>query len=142
MTLYRFHDDSGAAIDAHFEVQSGELILHSRGGTRGSSNERNTDYNSDLLILLLKRISCSGLTLDGVWVDSNRVQNLPLKQRQIFFPEDDRGVSPGDLAKRFSDRMALVGQGPNARGGNRTKRLRFAFAEVLTDEQTLRIANG
>ena len=44
MSRYQFHDDSGTSIDSHFEVQSGELILHSRGGTIGSANARNTQY--------------------------------------------------------------------------------------------------
>lgn len=133
MTLYQFHDDSGAAIDPHFEVQVGELILLSRGEARRSPYARNTAYNRDLLWLILDRVRRSNLTLVGAWVDSSHVQNLPLEQRRIFFPEDEE-VLPKDLSKTLSERMARVGQAPNATGGNRTKRLRFAFEGNPSDE--------
>ena len=135
MTLCQFHDDSGAPIDAHFEAQSAQLTLHSRGGTAGSPKARNTDYGSALR-MLLDRITRSELTLVGVWVDSNRVQNLSLEQRQVFFPED-KEVLPGDLFTRLSKRMVLVGRDPNGRisGGNSTKRIRFAFAGNPSDER-------
>ena len=89
--------------------------------------------------MLLGRISRSELTLIGVWVDSSRVQHLPLEERQIFYPEDDRGASLEDLVKRFSDRMPLIGQDPGVRGGNSTRRLRFAFAGNPSDKRIARI---
>ena len=60
------------------------MILHSRGGTNGTPSARNTEY-AVALHLLLERISRSKLVLDGVWVDSNHVQDLPVDDRRIYF---------------------------------------------------------
>ena len=140
MSRYQFHDDSGAPIDSHFEVQSGELILHSRGGTIGSANARNTQYGPALRILL-ERIHRSELTLTGVWVDSTPTRRLPIDHRAIFFPDDSQ-IPPQELSKRFSSRMAAVGRSPTAQHGkgNSTKRLLFTFAEGVTDERIARVA--
>ena len=140
MTRYQFHDDSGSPIDSYFEVHSSELILHSRGGKIGSVNARNTQY-SMALRMLLERIDRSELTLSGVWVDSSIARRLPIAQRAVFFPED-ADVSPNELLRRLSDRMAAVGRAPTAsRGkGNSTKRLRFAFAAGISDERIARVA--
>ena len=96
MSRYQFHDDSGAPIDSHFEVQSGELTLLSRGGTIGSANARNTQYGPALR-LLLERIDRSELTITGVWVDSTLARKLPIEQRTIFFwtiPKNTRRCCP------------------------------------------------
>ncbi len=140
VTLYKFHNDSGTPMDAHFEVQEGKLILHSRGGTKDTTNAQNTKYGEALRILL-ERIDQSDLTLVGVWVDSSRVQNLPMEERKILLPEDTQ-VSPSELFTRFSNRMAAVGRDPNNRNnrGNSTKRLRFAFTGNPPGERIARIA--
>lgn len=133
MTSYQFHDPSDAPIDAYFEMQGRELILHSRGGAKGTPNAQNTDYGPGLSFLL-ERIYQSGLKLLGVWVDSNRVKLLPKGQRLILFPEDTE-LSPTELFTKLSDRMAAFARKPNSRGsGNRNKRLRFAFAGNLSGE--------
>lgn len=139
MAVYQFHDDTGDPIDAHFEVKSGQLILHSRGGTTGTPNARNTEYGPALR-MLLERISRSKLTLDGAWVDSSRVQNLPLDERQILFPQDQEAL-PDDLYTRLSRKMASVGRSSTAgvSGGNSTKRIRFAFAGNPYDERIVGI---
>ena len=135
-----FHDNSGTPIDARFDVESRELVVHSRGGAIDSPNARNTQYGVALR-LLLQRIKGSELTLAGVWVDSTRARKLPISQRQIFFP-DDAEASPQALASRFSTIMTSVGRAPNARsgGGNSTKRLRLAFAGDPSDERIARVA--
>ncbi len=137
----QIYDDSDAPMDAHFEVQEGELILHSRGGTIGTASARNTQYGPALRILL-DRFRQSDLTLVGVWVDSSRVQKLPAGERQIF-SSDDTEVSPSKLFTKLSKRMAAVGRDPNiSSGGNPTKRLRFAFAENSnSDGQIAQIAS-
>ena len=140
MTRFQFHDDSGEPIDARFEVQSEELILHSRGGTIDSANARNTQYGLALR-LLLERIEHSDLILAGVWVDSSVARKLQIPQRQIFFPEDT-GISREELFKRLSKRMASVGRDSDVhRGrGSSTKRLRFAFHGNPPDERIKRVA--
>ena len=90
--------------------------------------------------MLLERIEHSELTLAGVWVDSSLAQKLPIGQRQIFFLEDTE-VSPQELSKRFSKRMASVSRDSNAGSsrGNSTKRLRFAFGGDPSDERIVRV---
>ncbi|MDE0411661.1 MAG: HNH endonuclease [Gammaproteobacteria bacterium] len=126
-------------MDAHFEIQDGKLILCSRGGTLGTSNARNTEYGPALRILL-KRIERSNLALIGVWVDSNHVQNLSMKERQIFSIKDPE-VSSSKLFTMLSNRMAAVGRDPSISGGggNSTKRLCFAFAGNPPDELVARV---
>ena len=140
MPILQIHDDSGATIDARFEVRPKELILHSRGGASGSPNARNTRYGPALR-LLLERIARSRLALDGVWVDSDRARELPIEQRRIHFPRDT-GASPKQLFTRLSRRIASVGSDSSTRSGrgNSTKRLRLAFAGDPSDEQIVRIA--
>ena len=140
MTILQFHDDSGTPIDAHFQVQAPELILHSRGGAASSPAARNTKYGPALR-LLLTRIARSRLILDGVWVDSTPARELPLDQRRIYFPLDG-SASPDQLFTRLSQRMASVARDPLAHKGqgNRTKRLRISFAVAPTDEEIVRVA--
>ena len=140
MSRFQFRDHSGELIDSHFEVRSGELILHSRGGKIDSPNARNTQYGLALQ-MLLERIHCSDLTLAGIWVDSSIARGLPLKQRAIYYG-DDVEVSPKELFKRLSNRMASVSRSSNTKHGkgNSTKRLRFAFSEGVPDAQIVRIA--
>ncbi len=139
-TLYQFHSDSGAPLDAHFEIQEGQLVLHSRGGAIGTPHARNTEYGQALRILLT-RIEKFNLKLAGVWVDSKRVQSLPMEKRSILNPEDTRN-SPSVLFTMLSNRMGVVGRGPNVRSkfGNSNKKLRFSFAENLSDEKITLIA--
>ena len=140
MTRFQFHDDSGEPIDANFEVQSKQLILHSRGGAIDSGNAKNRKYGLALR-LLLERIEHSELILADVWVDSSLGRKLQIPRRQIFFPEDT-GISPEELSKRLSKRMASVGRDSDVpRGrGNSTRRLRFAFHGSPSDERILRVA--
>ena len=139
MTLFQFHDDSGRPIDAHFEVQEGKLILHSRSGPIGTARARNTKY-SPALQLLLERIDQSDLSLVEVWVDSIRVQHLPTEKRRIFLPKDAE-VPPNELATRLRKRMAAVGRDPKRQSGrgNSQKRLLFAFSGNPPSERIARI---
>lgn len=137
MTKYRFLDDAGGPIDSHFEVQSHELILHSRGGTIGSPNARNTQYNDALLRMLIDRIRRSELILTEVLVDSKPARKLPVEQRAVYFSED-AGVDPQELAGLFRKRMAAVGRAPHTKQGNSTKRLRFSFAADVSEEWIVR----
>ena len=90
--------------------------------------------------MLLERIEHSELTLASVWVDSSIAQRLPIGQRQIFFLKDTE-VSPQELSKKFSKRMASVSRDSNAGSGrgNSTKRLRFAFGGDPSDERIVRV---
>ncbi|MXY51113.1 MAG: hypothetical protein F4Y86_01085 [Gammaproteobacteria bacterium] len=140
MAIRQFRDNSGAPIDAHFEVRSGNLVLHSRGGTKGTAQARNTDYQAALR-LMLERFRRSGLEITDAWVDSSRVGNLPIERRRVLFPDDAR-VSTDELYARLSRRMASVGRDPAlaGSGGNRTKRLRFSFGGAPSDTWIAHVA--
>ena len=139
MAIRQFRDDSGAPIDAHFEVGSGNLVLHSRGGTRGTAQARNTEYQAAMR-LMLERFKRSGLEITDAWVDSSPVEDLPIEQKRIFFP-DDAHAPTDELYARLSKRMALVGRDPSLPGrGNRTKRLRFSFDGSPSDTWIAHVA--
>lgn len=136
MSFHAFQDDSGKELDAHFEVQDGMLILQSRGGAKGASNVTNTKYGP-ALNLLLKRSKDADLNLTGVWVDSRPVQKIELDQRRILQPGED-DIPLKKLFTLLSNRMAQIGRSPNSRSrGNRQKRLRFAFAESVSNEEII-----
>lgn len=140
--LYQMTDDSGALMDAHYDIDGSVLILHSRGGTRGDPNARNTQYG-DALRLLLRRIREAELQLDGVWVDSNRVQHLPLEERQILSPHEATN-EPGTIFTMLSSRMAGVGRDPTSRigRGNSSKRIRFGFSGAPSGDVIARLTGG
>ena len=135
---HQIFNDFGEKLNADVEVHDGELILCSRGGTRGSPTERNPDYNQALLHLL-KRIEMSEINIDDIWVDSKRVQNLPLTQRSIFY-DSDLELSHAALRTELSRRMATVGRSPISKSrGNPTKRIRFAFTGEKSDARIMQI---
>lgn len=115
-------------LDATVELEADAIVLHSRGGTRGTSNSQNQEYPVALRFIL-QRLETYGRAMTGVWVDSREVQSLPLEERQIFFAAD----STTDAKARFSllgKRMERIGQAPesNPNKGNRNKRLRIEVA--------------
>ena len=126
--MNRFLDDTGAELDAAYEVDSGDLILYSRGGSISSGQARNTDYGPAFR-LLLERLQESDFQLRDVLVDSDRARHLPEEERRIF-AGSDRHLAPDELFTRLSNRMAGVGQRKGDTGGNRTKRVRFRFDPV------------
>ena len=137
---HQFHTDSGKKMNAHFDVHDGHLILCSRGGAKGTSTEQNTDY-SPALLLLLQRIEKSELDIDGIWVDSNRVQKLPLKERLIFHDEDLE-CSPYELRSKLFGRIPEVGRSSKSNSrGNPTKRIRFAFTGNALEDRIAQFAN-
>ena len=127
-------DDEGLPLDATVEVGHGAIILHSRGGAIGSPNARNRDYSTGLR-LILRRLLHRSIEIDGAWVDSSRVQQLPLERRQIL-SRDDLPATSDELFTRMSRRMQAVGRSPDAgRGrGNSNKRLRIAIATASTGD--------
>ena len=137
----RFRNDTSEPMDAHYETPSqGVLILHSRSGTKGKPRARNTEYGPAFR-LLLKRIRQSNLNLDGIWIDSARVQDIPLEERRIFPKTDnDAKLAPKKLFTELSSRMAEFGQTPGSqRRSNPNRRLRFVFAGHPSEEQIISI---
>lgn len=125
---FRITDENGSLLDATVELEPGAITMLSRGGGKDSPNAQNLDYAVALRILL-KRLIESGRTIEGVWVDSTRVQSMPLDARRILSPGD----LPADAETIFSllgKRMERVGKDPagDPDKGNRNKRIRIALS--------------
>jgi len=127
--LYQVKRDDGVVLDAQFEIEGHELVLHSRGGTQGK-DARNVDYTAALR-LLLQRADEAGLSLVGVWVDSTQAKVLPPDQRRIWNKGDAPASSPA-VVKLLSDRMKAIARSPGSKGGNSTKKLRIRLSTQLT----------
>ena len=127
-------DSDGLSLDATVEVERGAIILHSRGGAVGSPNVRNRDYSTALRIIL-RRLLEKHFDIAGVWVDSSRVQILPLEERAIL-TRADLPATPDTLFTLMSRRMQAVGRSPDAGlgRGNSNKRIRFSLEERSAQE--------
>lgn len=139
MTLHVL-DDAGHPLDAHLDLDDGEIVYHSRGGTRGGANARNLDYGRALR-LVLERIARSGHRLTGVWVDSDEVLRLPRNQREILSGADLM-AAPADQFRILSRNMQTFGRAPDAAyGGSRVKKIRLA-GDWPADEGVIRARLG
>ena len=121
-------NDSGLPLDAVIEIEPNSVILQSRGGAKGSPRASNTDYSHGLR-LLLARFQRQGDNFLDAFVDSSRVQDLPLERRRVL-SANDMGGTPKQLFTLISKRMQAVGKSPTAAKhvGNANKRLRFNFS--------------
>lgn len=127
---YQVLADDGSPLDAHFDIEADALIFHSRGGTKGK-NATNIDY-ARALRLLAQRLAMSGHAIQRAWVDSRRVQAIPIKDRLILDDADAR-LSPTEQVSRMSTRMQAIGRDPSANSdhGNSTKRIRLQLSKLL-----------
>jgi hypothetical protein len=126
------HDDNGEVLDAEFSVvQDGgrlDLILESAGGASADRPARNTDYRTTLDALLARLRGLEAVIVDAV-VDSRytRQARIPAAERRLIdspihlVDVDDLEV----LRLQLTSRQTHVGQAPDARGGNSTKRIRL-----------------
>ncbi len=138
--MYTLMDDEGRKIDATFDVEHNSIIFHSRGGTKGSNSARNTDYGEGLR-LIFRRLHDSSIEINRIYVDSKQVQNMSLDERTVYTPID----SPSQVDEMFTKvttGMARVGQTPNARGGNQTKKLRLELSDNIPRENLLGLLRG
>ncbi|MCA9623579.1 MAG: S24 family peptidase, partial [Myxococcales bacterium] len=134
--LFAVHDDEAHPLDAHFHLEkhAGQLalIFHSRGGTGGSRDARNTDYTR-ALELLLARMKTAHLSIADAFVDSTEVRDLPEAERRLAGEGLTYPVSVDDAPKlraALGKAMAKVGRAPGAKGsGNSTKRIRLLLVE-------------
>lgn len=125
--IFQIRSEDGAVVDAHYEIEDSAIIYHSRGGTKGKG-AINTDYALGLSILLA-RLSDASIKIEQVWVDSSRVQNLPISERTILSTADSAD-SPEQILRKLSTRMKAVGRSPTDRsGGNSTRRIRLKLNE-------------
>jgi hypothetical protein len=120
--LLQANDDS--ILNAHFDLDGNTIVLHSRSGGTGAGG-RNPDYPRALR-LLLERLSAASLPITKAWVDSSRVQSMPMSDR-VILDEKDAGTSVAELAGRMASRMQAVGRKQDVKSnhGNHTKRIRL-----------------
>lgn len=130
------HDCEGDPIDAHFqlEVLEGQLtlIFHSRGGSRGAKNERNSDYAAGLAEIL-RRLAEAKIQITNSVVDSStsKRQGLSMQERQLHIPGGypitvSEYSHTDELRKLLCSAQRPVGRAPEATGaGNNTKRIRL-----------------
>lgn len=122
----------GVLLDAHVEIQGNDIRLYSRSGRTGSPTARNVDYAPGLRALL-EQLNAAGVSIVEAFVDSGRVQTMPLDDRRILSGED-AGISPGEQFMRLSQRMRRVGRTSDQPGGNNNKLISLrtdANAQVL-----------
>jgi len=124
---------NGSLINAEITIEerrdSGgtDVIVHSRGGARGSAAERNPDY-FEALEELLRLLGQADAVVTAICVDSNRVRRLPESERQLdlSFPIKLSRIRDLDrLRKDITRAQQWIGQTPGAKGGNSTKRIRI-----------------
>jgi len=129
--LHKVRKDDGSELDASFRVErvgtAWTVVFESRGGTRGTSAQRNSDY-AEGLELILHRLGLAGVDVDDIIVESRETDRLPLADRRLDLgePYPLRIVDAAALRRRISVAQAKIGRAEGARGsGNQTKRLRL-----------------
>lgn len=130
---YQVQDNEGNLLDAHLELESTGIDFFARGGSKKSGTQLNSEYGSGLR-LVLARLHSAEIQLSGVWVNSARVQSLPIKERLVLSGEEFKN-NPETAFTHIADRMRSVGQQKKSKGGNSTKKIRIQFENpVLKDK--------
>ena len=84
--LLRVLGDDGTELAASFRVErvgdATTIVFESRGGTRGSVNERNSDYAQGLE-LVLARLKTKGFRIREVLVESRHTASIPPVDRRL-----------------------------------------------------------
>lgn len=124
------------------EIEKNSVTLQSRGGTKGTSQAKNTEYSLGLR-LLLKRFQEQSAVFLEAYVDSSRVRDLPMDDRRVLSADEMHQTSTKQLFTLVSKRMQAVGKfGKTKRHtGNANKRLRFSFTEASVG-QLVKITQG
>jgi 5-methylcytosine-specific restriction protein A len=140
--MFQLIGEGGSQLDARFSVDQTNIILHSRGGTKGRRGAANADYGKALL-LVTRRLTQAAIPILGAWVDSATVQSRPLKDRAVL-AESEGSLSPEQICSLMSARMKVVRDvpNPNAKGGNSTKRIRIATGFGGTSEDLAVLLGG
>lgn len=134
--IYRLRE-GGQTVDAALEIEDATIILHSSGGAKGSRT-LNPDY-ARALRLLLARLAAAGVHIREAWVDSNRVQQIPQRDRLILTPAE-RGLTPEAQFSHMTAAMESVGQAPGTNGkGNRRKRIRLQLEEPVPQSELVAV---
>lgn len=120
------------------------LVLESRGGAKGKTNERNSDYQI-ALDLILKRLQDLEVKKIVVYVVSSvALRNWNQEEQKITINGSNEislaGVNPENLRKAICNAQAKKKPDPKTRGGNPSKRI-IVNAKISRGEW-LKIVNG
>jgi hypothetical protein len=127
--------EDGTAIDAELLVEPSpgrngfDLILFSRGGTRGTSSARNPDY-AEALEEILRRFAGARAVIASIVVDSSKMRERDESERVLALPFPLRLDEHTDIERlraEISRAQTPIGQAPGAKGGNSTKQIRMRF---------------
>lgn len=120
---YQITDSAGVALDAHVDIEGGDIKVYARGGGKGADDARNLDYGPGLRAVL-EQLAKAGVSITQAFVDSGRVQHLPIADRLIL-AGTEAALSPDQQFTLMSRRMKEVGRQSSKPGGNSTKLIRI-----------------
>jgi len=123
----------GVVLDAQIEIDGSDIRLFSRSGRSGTPSARNSDYAPGLRAVL-DQLKAANIAVEEAFVDSGRVQTLPLADRRIL-SSDDQGAAPDEQFRLLSQRMRQIGRTSDRPGGNNNKLVRL---RTSADTQTLK----
>ncbi len=141
MPKFQIIDDMGEAVGSSCEVNADgdawAVTLHSRGGTKGTSFERNPGYAGGLR-LVLRRLAKLEATVVEVLLDSAPMASMDVARRQLLDKVPFRlrvGVDTESIASAVMTAAArATPKGVRASGGNPTKQVRIRFKVDLIDD--------
>lgn len=144
-------DANGREVDATFFVEPVgsrlSIVLESRGGTRGTDAERNSEY-AEGLRLLLERLATRGYAIADAQLISRDTAARPSDELRLIIdgmPYPIRITDVDGARRGLSRAMAGAGRAPGAKGsGNSTKRIRIWVdgAGATVDEMTEWLEKG
>lgn len=120
---YQVTTNAGVLLDAHLDIQSGDIRFYSRSGTTETPTARNVDYSIGLRTIL-GQLKDADISIIEAFVDSGSVQAMPLADRRIL-SATDTAASPDQQLQRLSQRMRAVGRSSDKPGGNNNKLIRL-----------------
>jgi len=133
--------NDGQEINAAFRILSvnesgASIVFESAGGKRDSSGERNPEY-VDGIDLVLRRLSDLNAVLLDAYVDSGRVQELPIVDRRLATGSDTFPIelnALGSIEKfraRLLNSQRKVGRASvSTSGGNTRKAMRISVGNL------------
>ena len=150
ITTRKMRRDDRKPVDASFSVEPiGDrltIVFESRGGTRGTAGERNTEYATGLT-LLLERLKARGIVIRDAVVESRDTASTPAEKRLLNLTDREYPFEIDDaesVRRAMTSAQAGIGRAPGARGsGNGTKRIRiYVDGASLSGEELAKIIEG
>jgi HNH endonuclease len=130
MHYYSIRSDAGGILNSDISIQNHEghfgLVIESRGGAKGKSNERNTNY-MEALEVIIERLQDAGITTVQVYVVARCQKHWPMEDRIIQV----NGTNKIDIQSATSEELRLdFGRAirnkfpdPSKTGHNSTRRI-------------------